>query len=185
MVADSYRNSFLSKAGVHLANVRAGNVIGGGDWAKNRLIPDFLRAMDARKTICIRSPDAVRPWQHVLEPLSGYLLLAERLVNDGVEFSEAWNFGPEEADAKPVSWIVAHLGKKFSHARWELKGAPQPHEARILRLDSAKAKAKLGWAPRWSLDAALHKAVEWHQAWKENQSMADVSIQQIREHEVS
>jgi CDP-glucose 4,6-dehydratase len=185
ITAAAYRNSFLAQAGIQLATVRAGNVIGGGDWATDRLIPDFLRAIDAGETLRIRSPNAVRPWQHVLEPLSGYLMLAERLVIDGAEFAEAWNFGPEEFDAKPVSWIVERLCQRLSHARWELEGTPQPHEASLLKLDSAKAKTKLGWAPIWSLETALDKTVEWHQAWKEGQSMAEASIQQIEQYQVA
>lgn len=183
IAAAAYRNSFLAQAGIQLASVRAGNVIGGGDWATDRLIPDFLRSIDAGKTLRIRSPNAVRPWQHVLEPLSGYLILAERLVTNGAEFAEAWNFGPEEFDAKPVSWIVERLCQKIPNARWELEGTPQPHEAGLLKLDSAKAKTKLAWAPRWSLETALDKTVEWHQAWKENQSMAEMSIQQIESYQ--
>jgi len=185
IAAAAYRNSFLTEAGIHLASVRAGNVIGGGDWAIDRLIPDFLRAIDIGETLRIRSPNAVRPWQHVLEPLSGYLMLAERLVTDGAAFAEAWNFGPEELDAKPVSWIVEWLCQKLPHARWELEGAPQPHEAGLLKLDSAKAKTRLGWAPRWSLETALDKTVEWHRAWKECLSMADVSIQQIEAYQAA
>jgi CDP-glucose 4,6-dehydratase len=175
----AFRNSFLAEAGIQLASVRAGNVIGGGDWAPDRLLPDFLRAMDACEILRIRAPNAVRPWQHVLEPLSGYLMLAERLVTDDANFAEAWNFGPEESDAKPVSWIVDRLCQKVPHARWALEGTPQPHEAGLLKLDSAKAKTRLGWAPRWPLEIALDKTIEWHQAWKEAQSMADVTVKQI------
>ena len=181
----AYRNSFLAEAGVQLASVRAGNVIGGGDWATDRLIPDFLRAVDAGESLRIRSPNAVRPWQHVLEPLSGYLLLAERLVNEGAEFAEAWNFGPEEADSKPVSWILDRLCQKIPNANWVLDGSPQPHEAGVLKLDSVKAKTKLNWAPRWSLDTALDKTVEWHQLWRECQSMAEVSVHQIEAYQIA
>jgi len=136
----AYRDSFFSEVGIHLASVRAGNVIGGGDWAFDRLLPDFLRAIDFDQILRIRSPNAVRPWQHVLEPLSGYLMLAERLVTDGEAFAEAWNFGPEEFDARSVSWVVEQLCKKVPHARWALEGTPQPHEANLLKLDSSKAK---------------------------------------------
>ena len=183
IAASAYRNSFLSKSGIQLASVRAGNVIGGGDWATDRLISDFLRAIDAGKPLRIRSPNAVRPWQHVLEPLAGYLMLAERLVIDGAEFAEAWNFGPEECDTKPVSWIVERLCQKLLGARWELERQSQPHEAGLLKLDSAKAKTRLGWAPRWSLETALDRTVEWHGAWKEGQSMAETSIQQIEQYQ--
>lgn len=185
IVATAYRDSFLRDTKVHLASVRAGNVIGGGDWATDRLIPDFLRAIDAGKTLRIRSPNAVRPWQHVLEPLSGYLLLAERLVTDGSKFAEAWNFGPEDSDTKPVSWIVERLCKKIPHASWELEVAEQPHEAGLLKLDSSKAKSKLGWVPRWSLETALDKTVEWHKAWRDEQPMGELSLQQIRDYQAA
>ena len=183
MVAAAYRSSFLAQAGVHLASVRSGNVIGGGDWAANRLIPDFFRALDSGETLRIRSPNAVRPWQHVLEPLSGYLLLAERLVSEGKRFAEDWNFGPEETDAKQVAWIATHLGKKFPHFRWVLDTKLQPHEAGILKLDIAKAKRELSWSPQWSIGTALDKTALWYQAWKENHSMAEVSIRQIEDYE--
>lgn len=185
LVAAAYRSSFLVDAGIKVASVRAGNVIGGGDWAKDRLIPDFLRAIDSKQTLRIRSPNATRPWQHVLEPLSGYLMLAERLVTTGQEFAESWNFGPDESDAQPVSWIVDRLCQTIPQASWELDAAEQPHEAGLLRLDSSKAKSKLGWGPRWPLETALAKTFEWHQAWKAQQSVADVSIQQIQEYQVA
>jgi len=175
----AYRKSFLADAGIQLAAVRAGNVIGGGDWAANRLIPDFFRALDTGQNIRIRSPDAIRPWQHVLEPLSGYLLLAEELAKQGPDYAEAWNFGPEESDVKPVSVIVKQLCDKFPGSRWDLDGGSQPHEARLLKLDSSKARTKLNWAPRWPLDTALNKTIEWHNAWKGGTSMAAFSIQQI------
>ena len=181
----AYRNSFFAEAGIQLASVRAGNVIGGGDWATDRLIPDFLRAFDAGETLSVRSPSAVRPWQHVLEPLSGYLLLAERLVTEGSKFAESWNFGPEEADAKPVSWVLDRLCQKIPSANWAFEGATQPHEAGLLKLDSTKAKMLINWAPRWSLDTALDKTVEWHQSWKDGKSMAEVSLRQIKEYQTA
>ena len=179
LVTTAYRHSFLANSSVQVATVRAGNVIGGGDWATDRLIPDFLRALDAGETLCIRSPNAVRPWQHVLEPLSGYLTLAEKLVQEGNEFANAWNFGPEESDAMPVSWIVEQLCSRVSGAKWEIEGRSQPHEAGLLKLDSAKAKAHLGWSPRLSLEIALNKTVDWHLAWRRGQNMSAFSIQQI------
>ena len=185
IAAAAFRSSFFADAGVQLASVRAGNVIGGGDWASDRLIPDFLRALDADKTLRIRAPNAVRPWQHVLEPLAGYLMLAERLVNDDANFAEAWNFGPEESDAKPVSWIVERLCQKVTHARWEIEEALQPHEAGLLKLDSAKAITRLGWSPRWPLETALDKTIEWHQAWKKGLSMAEVSLNQIENYQTA
>jgi CDP-glucose 4,6-dehydratase len=181
----AYRNSFLGDANIHLASVRAGNVIGGGDWATDRLIPDFLRALDAGKMLTIRSPNAIRPWQHVLEPLSGYLLLAEKLYTDGCAFAEAWNFGPNDDDAKPVSWIVDQLCALTPGAKWQTENAQQPHEAKLLKLDSSKAKAKLGWTPRWNLEVALSKTIEWHLVWREMKNVSQVCSDQIRKYSSS
>lgn len=184
LVTAAYRRSFLAAAGVALASARAGNVIGGGDWAADRLLPDFLRALDAGKPLVIRSPQATRPWQHVLEPLAGYLSLTERLcAPDAVAFADAWNFGPDEADARPVQWIVERLCEQVPGATWQCDGAPQLHEANNLRLDSAKAKSLLGWQPRWSLAEALERTVSWHQAWRRGEDMAAVSLGQIRDYE--
>ena len=183
LITAAYRRSFLQAAGVHLASARAGNVIGGGDWAMDRLIPDFLRALDAGHTLTIRSPHATRPWQHVLEPLSGYLTLAEKLYNEGQTFAEGWNFGPAETDARPVQWIVEHLCKLIPGSAWQCDNAPQPHEANYLKLDSSKAKALLGWQPRWNLQQALGYTVAWHSAWKSGADMCATSLSQIREYE--
>lgn len=180
LVTSAWRRSFLDAAGVHIASARAGNVIGGGDWAADRLVPDFLRALDAGRTLIVRSPHAMRPWQHVLEPLSGYLTLAEKLCSAGRDFAEAWNFGPEEADARPVQWIVETLCRRVTGAAWECDASPQPHEAHTLRLDSAKARARLAWQPRWNLQRALSATLDWHQAWKAGADMADFSLRQIR-----
>jgi CDP-glucose 4,6-dehydratase len=185
LVSAAYRRSFLGPAGIHLASARAGNVIGGGDWAADRLIPDFLRALDAGKTLTIRSPNATRPWQHVLEPLSGYLALAERLYTEGQGFADAWNFGPEESDARPVQWIVEHLCSQTPGSAWQCDNAPQPHEANYLKLDSSKAKVKLGWRPRWTLQSALGRTLVWHHAWKRGADMAATSLEQIREYEAA
>ena len=180
LVVAAYRSSFLSDADIHLASVRAGNVIGGGDWATDRLIPDFLRALDENETLKIRSPSAVRPWQHVLEPLSGYLTLAEKLYTEGSAFAGAWNFGPTEADSKSVGWIVENLCARMPGARWEVESGQQLHETGLLKLDSSKAKAKLGWAPRWGLEKALSKTTEWHQAWRDGEDMAITTSLQIQ-----
>lgn len=176
----AYRDSFFTRAGQWLASARAGNVIGGGDWAVDRLIPDFLRAIDACEPLKIRSPNAVRPWQHVLEPLSGYLALAEKLYESGAGYADSWNFGPSDEDAKPVRWIVEMLCKRAPGARWLELDEPKPHEAGLLKLDSSRARALLGWAPRWNLEAALVKTVEWHQAWRADQDMAATTSQQIQ-----
>lgn len=185
LVTAAYRRSFLEPAGVHLSSARAGNVIGGGDWAADRLVPDFLRALDAGRTLVIRSPLATRHWQHVLEPLSGYLVLAEKLVTEGRGFAEAWNFGPEEIDARPVQWIVESLCRQVPGAAWKCDASPQPHEANTLKLDSSKAKARLGWRPRWNLHTALGMTLAWHQAWKEGSDMAAVSVRQIQEYRMA
>ena len=184
LVTAAYRTSFFG-AGVALASVRAGNVIGGGDWATDRLIPDFLRALDAQRTLSIRSPQAIRPWQHVLEPLAGYLLLAETLYKQGIAFAEGWNFGPDENDAKPVGWIVDYLCGQVSDARWQCDTAPQPHESNTLKLDSSKAKTRLGWQPRWNLPIALNKTLEWHNAWRSGADMTALSLKQILAYEVT
>lgn len=171
LVTSAYRDSFFSpqshaEHGVAVASVRAGNVIGGGDWALDRLVPDLLRAMAEGRVAEIRSPTSLRPWQHVLEPLSGYLVLAEHLHQEGAAFAGPWNFGPAEADARPVSWIADRLSALWSlDARWQTTGAPQPHEAHYLRLDSAKAGQQLGWRGRWTLGECLDRIVAWHKAW--------------------
>jgi CDP-glucose 4,6-dehydratase len=184
IAAAAYRNSFLEDANIHLASVRAGNVIGGGDWATDRLIPDFLRALDAGKMLTIRSPNAIRPWQHVFEPLSGYLMLAEKLYTEGSAFAEAWNFGPNDEDSKPVSWIVDQLCAHAPGAKWQIENTQQPHEAILLKLDSSKAKAKLGWAPRWNLEMALSKTIEWHLVWREMKNVSQVCSDHISEYSI-
>jgi CDP-glucose 4,6-dehydratase len=183
IVTAAYRQSFFMQAGIHLASVRAGNVIGGGDWASDRLVPDFLRALDTGQTLKIRFPDSVRPWQHVLEPISGYLLLAERLYNDGETFAGSWNFGPNDQEAKRVGWVVDQLCALVPNARWVAeKTSRDPNEARVLRVDISKAKDQLGWSPRWTLEKALHKTLEWHQAWLGKEDMGTVCSDQIKEY---
>tara|TARA_B110000008_G_scaffold61680_1_gene61477 strand:+ start:14016 stop:15080 length:1065 start_codon:yes stop_codon:yes gene_type:complete len=183
LVTSAYRRSFLNKTGVQVATVRAGNVIGGGDWAYDRLIPDFLRALDANETMVIRSPKAIRPWQHVLEPLSGYLVLIQKLFDEGEAFADGWNFGPDDSDSKPVEWIVNHLCNQTTGANWKINQELQPHEANILRLDSTKAKINLGWKPNWNIDIALSKTLEWHNDWKRGSDMLEKSLKQIHEYE--
>jgi len=183
LVTSAYRRSFLEPAGVALASARAGNVIGGGDWAADRLIPDFLRAMDAGETLKIRSPQSTRPWQHVLEPLSGYLMLAERLYADGAVFGEAWNFGPDDEDARSVRWIVERLAEMRKDVKWQSDETPQPHEAHYLKLDSSKARTQLNWKPRWRLQTALQKTLEWHEAWRAVEDMRSVTLAQITDYQ--
>lgn len=185
LVTSAYRSSYFhpdhfAKHGVALASARAGNVIGGGDWAPDRLIPDMMRAITAGQPVVIRSPGAIRPWQHVLEPLAGYLLLAQKLWVDGAFYSEGWNFGPEDSDAKPVSWIVNALAEKWGEgASWVLDGASHPHEAQYLKLDCSKAHAKLGWRPQWHLGDALQLIIDWYRAHMAGKDMRQVTLSQI------
>ena len=185
LVTAAYRRSFLEPAGIHLASARAGNVIGGGDWATDRLIPDFLKSLDDQRTLIIRSPKATRPWQHVLEPLAGYLLLAQALHEEGETFANPWNFGPEDGDARPVQWIVEYLCAQVPGASWQCEATPQLHEANMLKLDSSKAKTELGWQPRWNLQTALGMTLNWHKAWRQGENMTMVSQAQIHHYEAS
>jgi len=182
ILTNAWRHSYFEDNQVAVATVRAGNVIGGGDWAADRLIPDFLRAIDSGKVLRIRSPESVRPWQHVLEPLSGYLQLAERLFTEGGSYAEAWNFGPAEGETHSVHWIVEYLKLNYPDAKWESELEPQLHEDLYLKLDSAKARARLGWAPRWRLETALDKTAEWHSAWRQGKDMQKMSLSQIAEY---
>lgn len=179
LVTTAYRRSFLEPAGIALASARAGNVIGGGDWAADRLIPDLLRAMDAGETLKIRAPLSTRPWQYVLEPLSGYLMLAEQLYIGGTSFAEAWNFGPADEDAQPVRWIVEHMAEMRKDVNWQCDEAPQQHEANYLKLDSSKAHYRLNWHPRLRLLTALQKTLTWHEAWRNAEDMRAVTLAQI------
>jgi CDP-glucose 4,6-dehydratase len=185
LVTAAYRNSFFNSAeyaahGVSLASARAGNVIGGGDWADDRLICDCVRALLRDEEILIRNPHAIRPWQHVLEPLSGYLLLAQRLYEEGVAYAQSWNFGPDDSDAKPVEWIVQQLCKRWGkYACYRLDQADHPHEATYLKLDCSKAKAQLGWQPRWNLEQALTSIVEWTQGYQKGTDLKKLCLEQI------
>ncbi|MCW1429340.1 CDP-glucose 4,6-dehydratase [Novosphingobium sp. JCM 18896] len=162
LVVSAYRRSFFSDGAIKLASVRAGNVIGGGDWAADRLIPDLIRAMIAGETPLIRSPDSIRPWQHVLEALGGYLLIAQRLFAGDDATATGWNFGPAEADTRPVRWIAQHMTTAWGRPGWDQPEGVQPHEAKLLKLDCTKAHAELGWRPAYTLDTALTRIVEWH-----------------------
>jgi CDP-glucose 4,6-dehydratase len=183
LVSSAYRKSFLKDAGIAMATVRAGNVIGGGDWALDRLIPDVLCALQDKQPVLIRNPHAIRPWQHVLEPLSGYLLLAERLYKTGQIDAEGWNFGPHDDDARSVQWIVEHLCEAWGDgASWTLQPGEHPHEASFLKLDISKVRQRLQWTPRWSLETALKSITEWHQAWLSGQDMQAVCLNQISQY---
>ncbi len=192
LVTHAYREAFFTpgqpaQPGIALASARAGNVIGGGDWAADRLIPDLLRALAAGEPVVIRSPQAIRPWQHVLEPLAGYLLLAERLHAQGPDFATAWNFGPAEEDARPVQWLVERLAAAWqaggAAAHWRLDPQPQPHEAHYLKLDCAKARSQIGWQPRWPLEEAIRRIAAWHQAHAASADMRDQSLRELTDYE--
>ena len=185
LVASAYRNSFFNpqeyvKHGVAVASARAGNVIGGGDWAVDRLIPDIIRAIEKGTPVLIRSPYAIRPWQHVLEPLSGYLLLAQRLYRDGIKYAEGWNFGPADTDARPVEWIVQKLCDAWGDgASWKLDVQNGPHEAHYLKLDCSKARNSLGWKPVWSLEHCIARIVAWQKAASRREDMRSLTLSQI------
>jgi CDP-glucose 4,6-dehydratase len=185
LVTSAYRDSFLDRAGVAVASARAGNVIGGGDWARDRLLPDYLRALDEGKSLEVRHPAAIRPWQHVLEPLAGYLLLAQRLVMDGSAFAQAWNFGPADDEARPVSWILDQLAAAAPGTNWRHAGVQELHEASYLKLDSSKARNALSWRPRWGLSKALDMTVAWHKAWRSGRDMRQYCLAQIDEYQDS
>ncbi len=179
LVALAYARSY----GMKLATARAGNVIGGGDWATDRLVPDFVRAILKGKKIRVRNPKATRPWQHVLESLSGYLILAEKLYKHGAKYAEAWNFGSNDSDAKPVEWIVKKLCADWGKgAGYAVDRGKHPHEAHYLKLDSTKARKRLGWNPKWNLVKAIDKVVKWTKAYQNREDLRKVCFQQIKEY---
>jgi CDP-glucose 4,6-dehydratase len=180
LVTSAYRRSFFSSEGsASLASARAGNVIGGGDWAEDRLIPDILRAFEKSKPVVIRNPLSTRPWQHVLEPLSGYLVLAQELFLNGDNFAEGWNFGPKDEDCKPVSWILDKMVESWGgNASWSLDKKNNPHEAGFLKLDCSKAASRLKWKPKWNLQLTLRSIVDWHQIYSNG---GDIKKQCLKE----
>ena len=182
IITSAYRQSFLAEKGIGVATARAGNVIGGGDWSDDRLIPDFFRAFAKNEPLIIRSPNAIRPWQHVLEPLSGYLNLAEKLYAEPAKYAGAWNFGPSENDTQTVSWILNKFAEKIPNATWQIDEKPQLHEANLLKLDSSKAKAQLDWTPRWSLDETLNKIIEWQEQFEVSADLKKYSMSQIADY---
>jgi CDP-glucose 4,6-dehydratase len=181
LVCSAYRRSFFGNTdGMALASGRAGNVIGGGDWSEDRLIPDILHAFEHDEPVRIRNPLSTRPWQHVLEPLSGYLRLAEALWNQGQKVAQGWNFGPREEDARPVEWIVDQMIQRWQgSARWVRDCDFHPHEARYLKLDISRAREALKWEPRWRLGEVLGRIVLWHQAFLAGENMRTVSLEEI------
>lgn len=188
LITSAYRKSFFNLSQINefrvgLSTARAGNVIGGGDWSEDRLIPDILRAIESGENINVRNPKSIRPWQHVLEPISGYIYLAEMIYKEGLEFAEAFNFGPSDEDAKPVSWIVESLTKRWgSEVNWTLDSSLHPHEAKQLRLDCTKARNKLGWCPKWKLEQAINYIVLWHKAHQNGEDMHKTSLTHINDH---
>jgi len=183
LVTAAYRSSFMTQRGIAVATARAGNVIGGGDWAKDRLVPDTLKAFEQNNVVQLRNPQATRPWQHVLEPLSGYLTLAEHLYLQGPSYAEGWNFGPHEEDARAVQWIVEQLVLSWGDgASWQQDADQHPHEANYLKLDISKAKTQLGWSPSWNLQTALQNITLWHRAWLDQQDMKKLCLDQIQQY---
>lgn len=189
LITAAYRSSFFNPKdyaihGVAVASARAGNVIGGGDWAAGRLVPDCVRAILKDEKIVIRNPDAVRPWQHVLEPLSGYLKLAQRLYEDGPLYGEAWNLGPIDEDSRPVEWIVGRLCSKWGHsASYKIDKVGHPHEAHYLKLDCSKARAELGWRPKWDIEKAIDSIIEWTTAYHDKKDLRTVCLGQIEKYQ--
>ena len=191
LVTASYRQSFFSekeyaKHGVAIASARAGNVIGGGDWSADRLIPDAIAAFESGLPLMIRNPSATRPWQHVLEPLSGYLVLAQALYDQGITFNGAWNFGPNDADARSVQEVIELLINQWgSAASWQQDGQPAPHEAHFLKLDCSKARQELVWNARWSLEKAIEAIVQWQGVFQSSGDVSSVMREQIQAYEHS
>lgn len=181
LVTSAYRRSFFgTNDTASIASTRSGNVIGGGDWADDRLIPDILKAFEKQEPVVIRNPLSTRPWQHVLEPLSGYLLLAEQLYTNGKQFAEAWNFGPKEGDVKPVSWILDKMVSNWGNgASWKLDENENPHEAGFLKLDCSKVASKLDWYPKWDLETTLNLITDWHLGWLRGDSTYESCLKEI------
>jgi CDP-glucose 4,6-dehydratase len=188
LVAAAYRRSFFATNGqgvrTGIATARAGNVIGGGDWAEDRIIPDVMRAVDGKRELLVRNPDAVRPWQHVLDPLCGYLMLAEKLWKDPVRFGGAWNFGPDETKTWAVGDVLRLLqelwGNEFT---WRVDKSSQPHESRYLKLDSTKARTLLGWQPKWDLRSALAATVNWFKAYQRREDLRRITLEQMQSYQ--
>lgn len=189
LVTAAYRSSYFnpleySRHGVAVASARAGNVIGGGDWATDRLVPDIIRALLTGDKVQIRNPQAIRPWQHVLEPLSGYLLLAEVLFREGAQFAQGWNFGPFDEDARPVEWLADRLCAGWGDgAQVVMDTGNHPHEAHYLKLDSSKARSELGWRPRWRLEKALQSILDWTRVYRDGGDIRQACLQQIGEYQ--
>ena len=184
LITKSFRKSFFSsdhENNIGLASVRAGNVIGGGDWAENRLIPDIIRAIKNKENVKIRNPNALRPWQHVLDPLNGYISLAEKLWDDQKKHSEGWNFGPEKNEVKPVSWIIEEFNELWKNKINWVVGNNELHEANNLILNCQKAKSRLGWNSKINTETALKMTIEWYTKYFDGKNMREVTEEQIIE----
>jgi CDP-glucose 4,6-dehydratase len=191
LVTSSYRNSFFNSEkygkthNVALASARAGNVIGGGDFATDRLIPDIIKSFLNKEKVLIRNPYSIRPWQHVLEPLNGYLMLAKELFEKGIDFAEAWNFGPEDSDARPVENIVRDMCHLWGNGQsYEIDKGNHLHEANYLKIDCSKASSKLGWHPKWNLDTTLEKIIEWTKEYKTGNDLYSICLKQIKDYNI-
>jgi CDP-glucose 4,6-dehydratase len=186
LVTAAYRKSFFNQTNsAFLASARAGNVIGGGDWSDGRLIPDIFKAFEENEPVIVRNPMATRPWQHVLEPLSGYLVLAQHLCEEGSEFAAGWNFGPRDEDCKPVSWILDKMVAKWGNgASWELDKNNNPHEAGYLKLDCSKAAMQLNWYPKWNLENTLESIINWHQHYLSGKNIQEQCLLEIAKYQI-
>lgn len=180
LVTSAYRNSFFSNSQVAIASARAGNVIGGGDWTKSRLVPDIIESFNTNKQVILRNPKSIRPWQHVLEPIFGYLLLAEKLFTSGQSFAEPFNFGPKDEDCVSVETIMQFISSKWNNnPGWITKTENILHEAYTLKLNTSKAYNKLGWSPKWDINKAIEKIINWNNAFVNNKNMVEYSITEI------
>ena len=182
LITSSFQRTFFQNQRIGIATVRAGNVIGGGDWSSDRLIPDFINSILNNETLKIRNPNATRPWQHVLAPITGYLMLAEMLVYDETLYAGAWNFGPDDKDIKSVSWIADELCQKVTGAKWEIQKMMEFSESQSLNIDSSKSKKLLNWDGKWQIGTALEYTFDWYHSWNSGLDMKKISISQIEEY---
>ena len=191
LITSCYRNTYFNpekyeEHGIAIASARAGNVVGGGDWAQDRLIPDTLRAISKKESVQIRNPDAIRPWQHVLEPLAGYLILAKNLYINGTAYAEGWNFGPYDNEVETVGQVIERLIKTWgSGAKWSLDNQKHSHEATHLRLDCSKARSRLNWHPRWDIGQTIDEIVDWYKAYNQGADMHEKTLAQINSYQNS
>jgi CDP-glucose 4,6-dehydratase len=183
LITNAYNKSFFFNSEINIASVRAGNVIGGGDWAKDRIVPDLVRAIENDQTLKIRYPEAIRPWQHVLEPISGYILLAKKLVIERNKYTGAWNFGPSKNSEIKVIDVVKFFSKKFNKLRYEIDDSQNLYESKLLKIDSSKSKSQLKWKNIWDIETSLNKTIEWYQARSNKKNMLEVSLSQIKSYE--